>query len=237
MSLSYTLLGDGSSDKVLLYVIDWLLKQQSSQIFERNFTYRQELVQGKASLTFVIERALHLYPYTDLLFVHRDAEKIAHDIRKHEILDALKKIKIQPLPAVCVVPVRMTEAWLLFDEDAIRHAAENPNGKMPLSLPSPKEIERLTSPKKSLHNILIQACGKTGRRLEKFDPDKQVHLIAPRIDDFSPLRDLPAFQNLEKDLQEILQEHGWQTIFATIIPLQVLLYYCAVHNVIVAINL
>jgi hypothetical protein len=40
-----------------------------------------------------------------------------------------------PVRHIPVVPVRMTEAWLLADEFAIRSAPGNPNGTQSLDLP------------------------------------------------------------------------------------------------------
>ncbi len=70
-------------------------------------------------------------------FVHRDAEKEPHQVRVAQILEAVDEASISSVvpPAVCVVPVRMLEAWLLFDEPALRRAAGNPHGQQPLKLP------------------------------------------------------------------------------------------------------
>ena len=46
--------------------------------------------------------------------------------RKAEVQAAIATLD---KPAICVIPVRMQEAWLLFDEIAIRHAAGNPHGR------------------------------------------------------------------------------------------------------------
>ena len=37
----------------------------------------------------------------------------------------------------------MTEAWLLFDESAIRVVAGNPNGKNPLNIPDLSVVEQI----------------------------------------------------------------------------------------------
>lgn len=73
-----------------------------------------------------IEFALEAYP-CDSLFVHRDAEKDPHGVRRQEIQKAVESLGDKlDLPHVCVIPVRMTEAWLLFDEAAIRRTQVTP---------------------------------------------------------------------------------------------------------------
>jgi len=60
-----------------------------------------------------ISLSLDLFP-CDLLFVHRDTDRETTDARKEEIFKAIEQIS-EELKAnlfVCVIPVRMTEAWL-----------------------------------------------------------------------------------------------------------------------------
>ncbi|HUT94205.1 MAG TPA: hypothetical protein VMY37_32390 [Thermoguttaceae bacterium] len=111
-------------------------------------------------------------------------------------------------PAVPVVPVRMTEAWLLFDEKAIRRAAGNPNGTDPLQVPV-RQAEDIPDPKAVLHEALRTASGLSGRRRQKFNVRDAVHRVGEYIDDFSPLRRLSAFQRLEEDLATVLREADW----------------------------
>lgn len=103
----------------------------------------------------------------------------------------------------------MTEAWLLFDEAAIRRAAGLPSGRMPLDPPPAPRWEELPDPKAVLHDRLLRATGKAGRHLHRFRPDRAVHRVAELIDDFSPLLALSAFTQLDNDLRDTLREHGW----------------------------
>jgi len=93
-----------------------------------------------------------------------------------------------------VVPVRMTEAWLLADEAAIRLAAGNPHGQEDLHLPDIRKIEDLVDPKRVLHDVLTTASGLNARRRSRFPAQRRVHLIPNYIDDYSRLDALPAFQ-------------------------------------------
>jgi hypothetical protein len=112
-------------------------------------------------------------------------------------------------PLVCVVPVRMTEAWLLFDERAIRRAAGNPNGREPLPIVAGNP-ENLPDPKGTLHEALRSASGLAGRRRKKFALTDAVQRVPDYIDDFRPLRELSAaFARLEQDLVKVIQENGW----------------------------
>jgi hypothetical protein len=197
--LRFTLVSDGSSDQALIPLLRWLLAQHLPGIgLEPQWADLRVLSRPPTGLAERIRTALDLYP-ADLLFVHRDAEGQPPELRYQEIREALAEIPNPP--AVCVVPIRMTEAWLLIDERAIRQAADNPTGQAPLELPALQRLESLPNPKSILHAALREASQLRGRRASRFRINDRVHQVARWIGDYSPLRQLSAFQNLERDLQ------------------------------------
>lgn len=156
-----------------------------------------------------IHTAVELYP-CEILFIHRDAETATHRVRKQELATAIQKASLdEPTPAVFVVPVRMTEAWLLFDEPALRFAAGRPSGRHALNMPKLQNLEGLADPKSALHRLLVEASGTTGRRRRRFPVHERVHRMAALIEDFTPLRALSAFGELEHDLRDELSKQGW----------------------------
>jgi Domain of unknown function (DUF4276) len=209
--LRYTLLADGSSDQALLPVLTWLLKvhlpdcaiQPQWADFQRLSKSRKDTFPKR------IEQSIDLYP-CELLFVHRDAEREPHKKRVEEIYDAIERVN-QPVlaPFVCVIPVRMTEVWLLFDELAIRTAASNPSGRKPLQFPDIKRLEDEPDPKELLYKLLREASDLSQRRLKQFSPSERVYRVAELIDDFSPLRILSAFKALEGEIEQVIQQQSW----------------------------
>lgn len=207
--LRFTLVGDGPSDRVLLSHLRWLVAQHCPPqvVFQSQWADLRALRERPKGLSGRLAAALDLYP-CDLLFVHRDAEREDPQIRHDEINQAIELLEGDFPAVVPVVPVRMTEAWLLFDESAIRRAAGNPNGTDPLSL-SVRNVEDVPDPKAVLHAVLRTASGLSGRRRQRLNVRDAVHLVGEYIDDFSPLRGLSAFQRLEDDLATVLREAGW----------------------------
>ena len=200
--LTFTLLADGPSDAALIPILRWSLRQHMQlTTIQSEWADLRRLPNPPRDLPGRILEALKLYP-CDVLFVHRDAENQNPDLRYREIELAMERVaaEIGRKCHVCVVPVRMQEAWLLINQSAIRRAAGNPNGTKALALPDVSESESIPSPKKRLLQLLTDASELRGRRLKKFRPTKHVHLIAANISDFSPLRQLPAFQRLEADI-------------------------------------
>lgn len=196
-ALTSTLVADGSSDRVLIPLLELLLDEHCPG------PYRSpHFVELPAGLPLIdrIRQALDLYP-CDLLFVHRDAEKESPASRVEEIRDALARFGSAPV-SVAIVPVRMTESWLLVDEKAIRTAAGNPSGKVVLNLPSTARIESLPDPKQVLFDALRTASELPPSRLRKFNPEGKRHRVTDLMDSLDRLRRLPSFQHLEHQLQK-----------------------------------
>jgi hypothetical protein len=147
------LVADGTSDAVLLPILTWSLKQHEvtpvvPQWADFSRIPRQRNTEER------LRTVLELYP-CDVLFVHRDAEARPSNLRREEIADALRWTMVRHIP---VVPVRMTEAWLLADELAIRSAAGNPNGTESLNLPNVRTLEDLPDPKRGSYPKSVMAA-------------------------------------------------------------------------------
>ncbi len=205
MKIRYTLLADGPSDSALLPILTWLIKRdlRVSEI-DVQFAHPTVLPSASKGLAARATAALSLYP-ANILFVHRDAEREPGHVRRQEIMEALAR-PLQMNLFIPVVPVRMTEAWLLFNEAAIRRAAGNPNGRMPLNLPRVQDIELIPMPKGSLQTALKTACELRGRALAKFNAREAAGRVADLIDDFSPLCSLNAFKDLQADIRIVIAE-------------------------------
>lgn len=204
--LRFTLLGDGTSDEALKRHVEWMVRENvaSDVAIDAQWADLRAATPKPVGLGARIERAIDLYP-CDVLFVHRDAEREEPERRIHEIAQACIGTIVRATP-VPVIPVRMSESWLLCDETAIRKAAGNPDGEQQLNLPKLRDIEGLPDPKNTLHTVLRCASGLTGRRLKAFSP--RARLVANYMTDFSLLRRLPAFQRLEADLRSVLEARG-----------------------------
>lgn len=197
--MRYTLLTDGASDRVLMPILEWLLANGGVHAPAGNWADLRRLPKPPKVLAERIQRALDLYP-CDVLFVHRDAEGQPRDVRAAEIRAAMP----EEIDGVCVVPVRMQEAWLLFDETAIREAAGWPSGRVDLQLPPLRHTEAANDPKELLHSALRKASGLQGRRLKQFEARSRVYRLATLIQDYAPLRKLSAFAAVEADLRAVL---------------------------------
>lgn len=209
----YTLLTDGSSDGALLPILTWLLRTRLPGVaIDPAWADLRRMPRPPKGLVDRISASVELYP-CEILFVHRDAERVPHANRLNEINDAVRKATsaMSVPPHVCLVPIRMREAWLLIDENAIRNAAANPNGSQSLNIPDIDRLEDLPDPKTVLYTALKRASGLGQHRLRRFSPAKSAYRIPQLVSDFSPLRKLSAFQQLENDVSILVAGNHWAT--------------------------
>jgi hypothetical protein len=201
-TLKYTLLADGSSDKTLLRIIQWSLDNLFPTLAtERNFADFRHFINPPKTLQQKVEQAKLYYP-SNIWFIHRDAEK--NDVqwvdkRMEEIRKQIGEAEFEH--TVCVIPVKMMETWLLISEEAIKRASGNRSYKQAIDLPQLKNLENEKNPKVLLHSLLKTCSGHMGRKLASFNANYAVHLVAEYISDYTPLRQLPAFNAFETELK------------------------------------
>ena len=152
-----------------------------------------------------LQAAIELGVDPEILFVHRDAEGGRPANRWNEVRKAVAKV-MPGLPHVAVVPVRMTEAWLLVDHGLIRRVAGRPKSSDRLGVPPVKHLERQRDPKGLLRAALRTASGLSGPKLERFDRRFGEHrrIILQQLDIHGPVRQLPAWQALESSINAML---------------------------------
>lgn len=208
--LACTLMADGSSDRVLMPMLQWLLDIHCPCATELHFA---ENLPGPNKLADRITAALAYYP-CNLLFVHRDAEAAAPEARQQEIDAAwTRQPQLSDEQLVTIVPVRMTEAWLLVDEAAIRAASGNPNGTIALDLPKVSRLQQLKDPKDMLFEALRVASALSPGRLKAFSPGARCHRVSELMalcdpPSFTALRALPSFVGLETQVQQLFHRQS-----------------------------
>jgi len=204
--ISYTLIADGSSDKSLLPIIDWAIKQHLGSAVD------YELNRYWADLSFLeirpcelkdrIKQAFRYYP-SDFIVVHRDAERESPQSRINEIRSGVADSELG-IAVAPVIPIRMLEAWLLIDENAIRNTSGNDRSEVNLDLPDASRLEGIADPKRLLFDKIKLASGLKGRNLDRLNLYKCRSQLSMYIEDFSTLRRLSAFVGFENSLHTVL---------------------------------
>ena len=186
--LAYAVVADGGTDRLLVPIIQWAIHRLDPgvEILEPEFRKRK----GSVAEFLAAYRTGAL-----LIFVHRDAENTTLDARLQEFQPLLRQ------DVVPVVPVRMSESWLLFDGSAIAKAAGSPRSSVPV--PALAQLETIPDPKQRLDDLLFQAAGapagRRGRTFRRSIANRRVS-VAEYITDYSPLESVPAFRRFQEAL-------------------------------------
>ncbi len=206
--LRCTLLTEGPSDACLIPVIEWTFRNLNPGILPVITWADLRSSRPGVDLISKIPVTLKQYP-CEILFIHRDADRSTVEERVREIENAVRSTPLTT-HRIPLIPVRMTEAWLLIDENAIRIAANNPKGRMVLKLPSLSNLEREANPKQLLRERLTEASGLRSRSRRKFRPEGRARIVSENISDFSPLMQLPAYREFRSRLAGVLNSMGNQ---------------------------
>lgn len=193
--LTYTLIADGSSDECLIPIIDWILGELFPEL-EFSGSFATDLPALRHGLALRARAAIKTFP-CDILLIHRDSESILLEERIQEITQIAPGLS---KPIVPLVPIKMTEAWLIISEDAIRKAAGNPNGNAVVNLPNTMRIEADPNPKETLFKALRDAANLGARQMAKFNVHDRRRRVAECITDYSDLRKLRSFKAFESSL-------------------------------------
>lgn len=194
--ITFSVIADGGTDRTLIPILQWALHRLDPDvdILEPDFCKRQGTV-----AEFIQQYESH----SMLIFVHRDAERSSLEERRNEFINVIRA------EVVPVIPVRMTEAWLLIDAYAIARAADRPDAVV--SLPPVRQLENVADPKQLLEDLLMEAAGDlAGRRLTRFKAsltERRVN-VASLISDFGALEELPAFQSFQAALSAAYPYRG-----------------------------
>ena len=201
MTLRFLLVCEGSSDSALIGHISRLLIQ-NGQLDPQGVART-----GSKPLPDKIREGLRYSGACDFLLIHRDADADSETQsagpkrRAKEIADAVRDSGYSGI-WVGIVPVRMTEAWLLLDESAIRTVAGRPRSNVPLDLPSPNQVESEADPKAILEQILITASETSGRKRNIFrrDISSLKHRLLVDLPVGGPLEQVPSWVRFRDDL-------------------------------------
>lgn len=196
------LIGEGNDDEVLLNPLRWIVLRCTDAEVAWRWVDASALGLTRATkLSERVQRTLeHVRP--QLLFVHRDADNAGWEARVEEIQRAVGATTFVP-----VVPVRATEAWFLLFEPELRQAVGRRSSRAPLNLPPPSRIETLSDPKRCLEEALRDAASARVLPSDR-DRSRALRRISDLVEDWSPLRQLPAFQRLESDTRAALTQLG-----------------------------
>lgn len=210
MRLTATLIRDGKSDTGMLTpIISWLFNDLYDDIILEMQSEDFKNVAYEIKVGDILEKIKYVGKEInpDIIFVHRDSEKQGYDARLAEIEDKIKNSNFYD-KIVRVIPIRMTEAWLLTDARAICIASGIKDKKkfkqVQDKLPKIGKIEEVSHPKMAIQDIIRELKKDKSSRNRGLPP---MALIADNTENFAALRNLSAFKKFEEEVKTFIDKH------------------------------
>lgn len=172
-----------------------------------------QVVQGiraESRAAAILQAARHSWGY-HLLLIHSDADDRSSQAALEErIQPGLELASQQPADAalcrvfVPVIPVTMTEAWMLADGERVRELLHSALSLDALNIPtSPDEIERIADPKERLSQIARIAYAQRPRRRRGHSISELYEPLGQQIS-LTALARLSAYQSFQAELATVL---------------------------------
>ena len=214
-SLELALYCEGPTDQLFLSII---IQRSSRKILEQhkqgsiNVPRVETIEINKTGLRrdeCVFQAACKAAKY-HILVVHADAD---HPTREKALRERFQpgytlvqrtegKICKNLLP---IIPVRMTEAWMLADHEAMQNVLETSLRIQELGLPSKaRQVESDPDPKHTLRQIMQKAAAERSRRRREVDLNSLYAPLGSRIS-LERLGNVPSYKQFMKDLTETLK--------------------------------
>lgn len=148
------------------------------------------------------------------LIIHADADHNTQTPALNErILPGKQLVSRETSSNVCqivipLIPVHMTEAWMLADSDALLQATGTPLSASQLNLPDANGAERKARPKEFLEDFLRSSQAHLGRKRDRIDLTDLYALLSDSIS-FERLNLLPSYRQFKADFAVALTDLGF----------------------------
>lgn len=152
-----------------------------------------------------------LYSSLDVICVHCDADgRSSKKVMNNKINPAFQLVENSDKGKMCknlvaVIPVQMTEAWMLADFDLLKDEIGTRMSNRELELPVRiNQIESLSNPKEKIINALRIAQASKPRRRRKIKISELYTPLSQKLS-IKELRELPSFRAFEENAREALK--------------------------------
>lgn len=198
---------EGSTDKRFLSNI--IRKTFEHVVFDCNFdveVYEPEYL-PKLSGSFIehIESQVTKHSYFHVICIHCDADSPTIDhVMQYKIKPARKKIETLDKACknlVAIIPVQMTEAWLMADFDLLKDKINSNKSNSELGLPSRfNQIEKIANPKEAIIQAIRLSQENLSRRRKRITIADLYSPISQELS-IDSLNKLPSYESFAREVK------------------------------------
>jgi hypothetical protein len=163
------------------------------------------------NLDWCILQASQEAKHCHVLLVHNDADRLEYDEARRQRFEPGLHLVQQSGDEVChhlvpVIPVRMIEAWMLADGNALRNVLGTNLDHQMLDLPRRAAlVETIADPKYRLNDIIRKINAVAGsRRRQPINLNAKLEPLARQID-LNKLFEVPSYRTFVNDLAQTLE--------------------------------
>ena len=211
LQIGYTT--EGSTDlRFLGNIIQKTFENIALECISEIEVYQPEYLK-KEGIGFIdqIVKLAEKFSYFHVICVHCDADSPSIENRmQHNINPAINEIKNTEGDLckilVAVIPVQMTEAWMMADFDLLKEKMSTNKSNNELELPIRTNlIENLANPKECIINALKIAQISQPRRRKKLTISNLYSPISQELA-IEKLRILPSFKKFEENVRNAMRQ-------------------------------
>lgn len=174
--------------------------------FVLDIVIAQPSLNDEAKMSYVLDQSKGY----DGLFYHLDADKSTEDMayqRLKHAYDAATNGELLPQKVVPIIPIRMTDAWMLVDFDAFQQWVSTKLDPLELGFPkNAAAVEHILAPKE----VFREALRKVQRQRRPISPPEVYVPLAESIA-LERLDQVPAYNNFKARLRHFLIESNHLT--------------------------
>ena len=214
--LAMALFAEGSADHQFIRIVaqrtaERILNQYSSMLVDVLDPHIVERSQGRQA-SKILDAAYASYGF-HLLLVHADADARTRDAALADRIEPGRQLVLlasKDGEKVCdsvvpVIPIQMTEAWMMADSDALIAVIGTQASQTDLELPSrPLQVESLADPKLKLRDVLGIAQSRRPRRRRRELKISDLYEPLARMVRLDRLKLVPAYLRFHEDLTQAL---------------------------------
>ena len=148
-----------------------------------------------------------------VLCIHTDADRKTNShVIEHKIKPAFENIVNSGDTNLCknlvaVIPIQMTEAWMLADKDALKNQIDTDLTDRDLEIH--RQPENYADPKEAIENAIRIARGQLPRRRRYEFGISELYQIVGQTADLTKLERLSSYQNFKNGVVKAFEKLGY----------------------------
>jgi hypothetical protein len=172
-------------------------------------------ITGATTFTDRILRSAKEAKWAHILCIHADSDaNNDENVMQNKITPSFQAVEAE-LGHICknlvaIVPIQMTEAWMLIDKELLKGEIATTKRSQELGLPRPNQIENITDPKALIEEAMRRAYSDLPKRRRRPIISELYTPISQKVP-LSELLKMPSYEKFQKAARDGLRKLNYLT--------------------------